>query len=96
MRQLRSTGRHGNARTTRAAAELSPEKKARASGAHRALPSAQMRVLQRRSEGEARGRTNRRMAHARGRNSRGGARAPMATVALCACGARAREREGGS
>jgi hypothetical protein len=93
MRQLRSTGKHGDARITRAAAELLPEKKTRASGAHRALPSARTSVPQRRSEGGARGRTNRRMAHARGRNSRGGARAPMATAALYARGARVRERE---
>jgi len=66
---------------------------ARASGAHRALPNARKRVTQRQSEGGARGRTNHKMAHALGKNGRGGARAPMATAALCAHGARARERE---
>ena len=66
--------RHGGAQATRAAAALSPEKKATASGAHRALPSARRRVPQRWSEGGARGGTNRRMAHALEKNHRGGAR----------------------
>ena len=39
--------------------------------------------------GRSSGRTNRRMVL--GENGRGGARAPMATAALCARGARARE-----
>jgi len=65
----------------------------RASEAHRASPNARTGVPQRRSEGGARGRTNRRMAHALEENGRGGARAPIATAALCARGARARERE---
>ena len=74
MHYLGGAGRHGGTRTTCAAAVLSPEKETRASGAHRALPSARRRVPQRRSEGGARGGTNRRMAHALGKNGRGGAR----------------------
>jgi len=79
--------------TTRAAAVLLVRQESRASGAHHASPNARKCVPRWRSEGEARGRTNRRMVHALGENGRGRARAPMAMAALCARGARARERE---
>jgi len=79
--------------TTRAAGVLLAGEETRTSGAHRASPNARKRVPRRQSEGEARGRTNRRMVHALGENGRGGAQAPMATAALCVHEARARERE---
>ena len=80
------------ARRSRARRRSSRRRRNEASGADRASPNARTGVPQQRSEGGARGRTNRRMAHALGRNSRGGARAPMATAVLYACRARARER----
>jgi len=79
--------------TTRAAAVLLAGEETRASGAHRTSPNTRKRVPRQRSEGEARGRTNRRMVHALRENGRGRARAPMAMAVLCARGARTRERE---